>query len=92
MTASTFDPAGWLARAAALGRHVEVVGRSVYFGRAELGAEADDVALFAELRAAGGAAVIREHLARRAASPASGRPALCLPPAPATVEIVRARP
>lgn len=67
MTASPFDPAGWLARAAALGRHVEVVGRSVYFGRAGPGAEADDAALFADLRAAGGVAALRPHLISRAA-------------------------
>lgn len=68
-TPSEFDPADWLARAAALGRRVEVVGRVVYFGPRPRGREAEDDRLFAELRAAGGVAAIRGWL--RLAGPTS---------------------
>lgn len=64
-TPSEFDPAAWLARAAALGRHVEAAGLVVYFGARPRGRETEDDQLFAELRANGGVAVIRKHLAPR---------------------------
>lgn len=66
MSGATFDPADWLARAAALGRRVEVVGPVVYFGPRPRGREAEDDRLFAELRAAGGVAALRPYLIRRA--------------------------
>lgn len=64
MTVSTFDPEAWLERAQALGRSVQASGAAVYFGRPRRGLEAEDAALFADLRAAGGVAVIRDHLTR----------------------------
>ncbi len=65
MSTPLFDAGDWLARAHALGRHVEVVGRSIYFGRCRAGAEAADASLFAELRQAGGVSALRPHLIRR---------------------------
>lgn len=65
MTAAAFDPNDWLARAHALGRHVEIVGPVIYFGRARPGAEAANAALFAELREAGGVSALRPGLIRR---------------------------
>ncbi len=65
MTVNTFDPAGWIARAEAIGRTMQVVGSVVYFGRAQPENKAADAALFDELRAAGGVGALKPYLSHR---------------------------